>query len=232
MQAMWSMATGVQIEPAGQGFIGAIVATLHFVASFYMSRRKRRNEPFWPTRRMIHLYMASGLFGAFWGVALLIWDIMTATATQWEGFYRGNMKKGTLYFEAVLGIAYSAICTIGLLLVCDGCNCKDPRQARPRSYVAETVAASSIRPDADLNQSVSWNSPNPNIRRTDRPTGTPPPVYSSKRNRRKQKNRKKNQQQRPENGGQNNPAYYDSNHQLPGPGAQRNFGPPSHSEWI
>jgi len=225
MQAIWAMTTGIQIEPAGQGFIGAIVAALHFIASFYMSRRKRRTEPFWPTRKMIHLYMASALFGAFWGVALMVWDIMTATATQWEGFYRGSTKKGALYLEAVFGIIYTGICTVGLLLVCDACNCKEAVPRRGRDYEPETVTASSVRPDEDLNQSVSWNSPNPNIRRTDRPTGTPPPVYSSNRNRKKAKKR----QQRSENGGQHNPAYT-SNNQLPS--TQRNFGPPSHSEWI
>lgn len=174
--------------------------------------------------------MASAGFGAFWGVALLIWDVMTATATQWRGFYKGSMTEGTLYFEAFLGLAYSAICTVGLLLVCDACQCRDISHMGPRSeYHPDTVAASSIRPDGDLNQSVTWIEPNPNVKRTDRPTGTPPPVYRSKRQpkRKKAKNRRAPP---PEETGHYNPAFTASRHQLPI--SQTNFGPPSQSEWI
>ena len=86
--------------------------------------------------------------------------------------------------------------------------------------------------DGDLNQSVTWNSPEPNIRRTDRPDGTPPPVYSSKRNRRKYKknNRKKQKTAnlQAQNLGLQNQAFYSSSRTLP----QSDFGPPLQSQWI
>ena len=101
----------------GQGFIGAAVVLTYGVFSFFFSRRKRRNEPVWPSKKMYNGFVGIACLGVFLGVALMVWDIVTATATQWEGFYQGTLTRGTLYFEAVLGIASSAICTIGLLLV-------------------------------------------------------------------------------------------------------------------
>ena len=86
--------------------------------------------------------------------------------------------------------------------------------------------------DGDLNQSVTWNSPEPNIRRTDRPDGTPPPVYSSKRNRRKNKKHYRKKQKtanlQNQNLGLQNQAFYSSSRTLPQP----NFGPPQQSQWI
>ena len=81
-----------------------------------------------------------------------------------------------------------------------------------------------------MNQSVAWNSPDPNIRRTDRPDGTPPPVYSSKRNRRGKHNRKKQKtaNHQTQNLGLQNQAFYSSSRTLP----QSDFGPPQQSQWI
>jgi len=222
MQAIWSHQTGIQLEPSGQGFIGAVVATVHFVVSFYMSRRRRRREREWPSARMVNGYMGSAGFGCFWGVALMIWDIMTATATHWEGFYKGMTTKGCLYLEAVLGLLFTGICTVGLLLVCNGCECKDIGNDRRSHYHSDVAGpASSVRPDVDMNQSASWNSPNMAVRRTDRPVGTPPPVYSSKRNR---------QNGRTPRNHHSNPAFSQNerNSHLP----QINFGPPQESQWI
>ena len=86
--------------------------------------------------------------------------------------------------------------------------------------------------DGELNQSVAWNSPEPNIRRTDRPNGTPPPVYSSKRDRRKKgkeyRRKKNNRPTERRNAGLENPAFYASSATLP----QTHFGPPQQSQWI
>ena len=129
---------------------------------------------------------------------------------------------GCLYLEAVLGLLFTGICTVGLLLVCNGCECKDIGNDRQTHYHSDVAGpASSVRPDVDMNQSASWNSPNMAVRRTDRPVGTPPPIYSSKRNRKNG---------RPPRNQYSNPAFSQNerNSHLP----QINFGPPQESQWI
>jgi len=131
-------------------------------------------------------------------------------------------RSGCLYLEAVLGLLFTGICTVGLLLVCNGCECKDIGNDRRSHYHSDVAGpASSVRPDVDMNQSASWNSPDMAVRRTDRPVGTPPPVYSSKRNR---------QNGRTPRNHHSNPAFSQNerNSHLP----QINFGPPQESQWI
>ena len=99
---MWSVTTGIAIKPSGQGFIGCVLAGIHFILSFMISRRKRPRESVWPTRKMLNFFIGSGALGGIWGVGLMIWDVYTATATHWRGFYKGQMTEATLYLEAVL----------------------------------------------------------------------------------------------------------------------------------